>query len=239
MTGKNIGLFFILTIFIFAGSDAYAQSDTTAQKKKLIESLKPAFDFDQRFSFIYNAEVNIWGGRAGVLVNEKFKVGVGAYFLSNNLKYKKLDQNGNPFYYAKRDVYFGTVYVEPFLLRKEYWELSIPVEIGYGKSYFTVYNGNNIWLGQEIKDFVPTGAGLSLSLKFPALFGFKPLRWIGINGLVGYRYSLLQTELQTAYDGMFWSISATFFLDRIFDDFRSWKKKRKDKDSERRVQKFL
>lgn len=222
MALKYLKLLLIL-FFGLASGMLYAQKNETIQRKKLIRTIKPSFDIDQRFSFINNAPVNIWGARIGLLFNECFKSGFGAYALSNRLKSKKLDQNGNPFYYAQRDVYFGTWYIEPFLIRKEYWELSIPVEVGYGKSYFKVYNGNNIFLGEEIKPFFPTGSGLSMSVKMPAFFGWKPFRWIGINGLVGYRYSLLSSEFDTNYDGMFWSISITVFFDRVFDDVRYWK----------------
>jgi hypothetical protein len=207
----------------------YAKPDTT-HHTKLLWSIKPSFDIDQRFSFIYNTPVNIWGARIGLLFNESFKAGFGAYFLSNRLKSKTLDPTtGTPFYFAQRDVYFGTFYLEPFLMRREYWELSVPVEIGFGQSYFKVYNGNNLFLGQEIKYFFPTGAGLSLSLKMPAFFGCRPFRWIGINGLVGYRYRLLASAFKTDYDGSFWSISATIFFDRVFDDVRYWKKKKKER----------
>ena len=235
MTRIKLHLLFAGILLIFLSSNGKAQkTDSIVPHKKLIWSIKPSFDFDQRFSFILNKPVNIWGERAGLLINESFKTGIGVYFLSNSLKFNKVDQNGNPFYFAHRDVYFGTYYIEPFLIRKEYWELSVPFEIGFGESFFKVYNGNNIFLGEDDKFFFPAGVGLSGSVKFPAVRGFKPLRWIGINGLIGYRYSILQNEFKTDYDGMFWSISSTFFLDRIYDDYINWRKKRKDRKAKER-----
>lgn len=223
----RIKILLISFMLTYVASPVRAQESDTLRPKKIIYSIKPSFDIDQRFSFIHNSPVNIWGARIGILINESFKAGFGAYFLSKNLKSKILDQNGQPFYFARRDVYYGTFYLEPFLLSREYWELSVPFEVGYGKSYFKVYNGNNIFLGQDIKDFFPTGAGLSLSFKLPAFFGMKAFRWFGINGLLGYRYSLMASAFNTEYDGMFWSISATAFFDRISDDIHSWRKKKK------------
>ena len=60
------------------------------QKQKL--SLKPTTDFDQRFSFINKEDVNIWGYRIGVIVNDKFKVGIGGYFLNQDTTIVKTDR---------------------------------------------------------------------------------------------------------------------------------------------------
>ena len=225
---RALGIFLLL----LSGQLVYSQvkietaPDTTHKKTR---SIKPAFDFDQRFSFIRKAPVNIWGGRAGILVNEKFKVGMGAYFLNDKLKSIAVDSvTGEPKTYAHRNLYFGTVYFEPFLFRKKYWELSIPIEAGFGKSIFKVYEtATNNYMGEVVKYFFPTGAGLSLSLKLPAFFGWKPFRWIGINGLIGYRYDLYEKYYQTNYDGMYWSISGAIFLDRVSDDIHYWKEQKR------------
>ena len=232
ITGIPAWGFFLL--LAFSGNVAYSQvkietaPDTTHKK---VKSIKPAFDFDQRFSFITNDPVNIWGGRAGILVNEKFKVGAGAYFLNDKLKDNTVDSiTGQSKTYAHRNLYFGTVYFEPFLFRKKFWELSIPIEAGFGKSIFKVYEtGTDLYLNEVVKYFFPTGAGLSLSLKLPAFFGWRPFRWIGINGLIGYRYDLYEKYYQTHYDGMYWSISGAIFLDRVSDDIHYWKEQKRKK----------
>ncbi|HXC06808.1 MAG TPA: hypothetical protein VNZ86_18750 [Bacteroidia bacterium] len=203
--------------------------DTTYVKKHHHPvSIKPTTDFDQRFSFIRNNSVNIWGQRGGILLNEELKVGVGAYYMDDA---KISSRNTNPTIggrYVKQSLLFGTAYVEPFLLRRKYWELSVPFEIGFGKANSKVFEtSNDLFLRSTSRDFLPTGAGLSLSFKLPALPHFKPLSWIGINFLAGYRYCLLQNVYKTDYDGAFWSISGAIFLDRVFDDCRTWKKNRK------------
>jgi hypothetical protein len=202
------------------------EDDTAAiHLKHLI--LKPAFDFDQRFSFIRGSAVNIWGERAGVLVNDKFKCGIGGYYLDQDLKSIVVDQNGSPLYYAHRNLVFGTGYIEPFLLRRTYWELSIPIELGFGESFFKSYDTyTNVQLASIQKIFIPAGMGLSFSLKLPSFWGWRPPRWFGLNFLAGYRYCILENEFQTDYDGLFWSISGTIFLDRVVDDMHYWKKKK-------------
>ena len=154
-------------------------------------------------------------------------MGVGGYFLKDKLKGSKLYNSSTPDFYVERNLFFGTGYIEPFLFRKSWWELSVPFEIGFGKTILKDYAVNNDQLiGSGVKYFFPTGVGLSLSLKLPPGKRFKPLRWAGINFLTGYRYDLDEHVYNTDYDGFFWSISGAIFLDRIVNDYKSWRVKR-------------
>jgi hypothetical protein len=210
---------------VFAGDE-----DSLMPTRRSFLSLKPAFDFDQRFSYIKGKLVNIWGERGGILVNDKFKLGIGGYYMNQSLQSIYIDQNGNPLYYAQRNLYFGTVYIEPFLLRKTYWELSVPIELGVGADAFTSYDTySHVQLVSSQKIFLPIGTGLSLSLKCPKVLGWSPPSWFGINFLGGYRYSALDSEVQTDFNGLFWSISGTIFFDRVFDDMSHWRTLRKAK----------
>ena len=228
-------LFFTLN---FLGTAYYCSAQVVDSLFNKMDTIKtrdkkyaPAFDLDQRFSFIRDQSVNIWGYREGVIINGKFKTGIGEYFLLDKLKSKKLDVNGEPLTYGKRSLIFGTVYFEPFLWRKKYWEMSIPIELGFGRSYFKVYDTQtNTFMGSTTTYFIPSGGGLSLSFKLPAVLGWRPTRWVGINFLAGYRYDFLERYFGTNYDGAYWSISGAIFLDRIQDDIRYWKKKKDDRN---------
>jgi len=236
----------LLALFLVNGFShpAFAQDSIPSLHKN---SFKPAFDFDQRFSFIRKKEINIWGARFGVLVNEKFKVGIGAYFSKDNLKSFAIDSGGQPTYYAHRNLYFYTGYFEWFIFRYKFVEFSIPLEAGGGKSVFQVYdNTTNVLVNRTAKYFIPTGAGLSLSVKLPPVGRFKPTRWFGINFLAGYRYCAFQGKFEnlfphrfeTDYNGFFWSVSAAIFLDRFTDDYSEWHHKRKQQKMQNRIDNF-
>jgi len=206
----------------------FSQAKDTVSVKEHRRVLNPSTDFDQRFSFIRSQPVNIWGQRVGVVINDKFKVGVGGYFLDDVLKSTRVFQDGST-QYIKRNLLFGTGYIEPFLFRKKYWEMSIPVELGYGQSTAKFYQtSTDLYIKTSNKNFIPAGTGLSFSVKLPALPHFQATRWIGINFLAGYRYCLFEDIFKTDYDGWFWSISGAIFLDRVADDYRGWKNKRRN-----------
>jgi hypothetical protein len=202
-------------------------ADTVKPKPRHI-TIKPTTDFDQRFSFIRSQSVNIWGQRGGILLNDWLKLGVGGYYMDDTRLNSNRPSNGAAeTHYSKTSLIFGTAYIEPFLLRRKYWELSVPVEAGYGKADSKVYaETGDISLRASSRNFVPTGAGLSLSLKFPPIGRFLPTSWVGINFLAGYRYCPLASIYKTNYDGAFWSISGALFLDRISDDYKAWKARR-------------
>lgn len=76
----------LLNLFLLIGL-LHAQDSAIAKHKK--RTLKPAGDFDQRFSFVENQPVSIWGYRVGFLVNDKYKTGIGGYFLDQNISGEK------------------------------------------------------------------------------------------------------------------------------------------------------
>jgi hypothetical protein len=224
---RLVVFYYCIFILGLAGNCAFSQVNDTVTVPHQKRSIKPTTDFDQRFSSIRDTRVNIWGQRFGILINEKFKIGVGGYFLNDKLKNKIIYEGDS---YIKRNLTFATAYIEPFLIRKTYYEFSIPFEAGFGKAHSRIFNSEtNSFIVSEKNFFFPSGTGLSLSLKFPAIRGFKPLSWIGINFLAGYRYDFFESIFKTDFDGPFFSISGAIFLDRISDDYKAHKEKKKEK----------
>lgn len=194
--------------------------DNAAQPK---HTLQPVLDFDQRFSFIKNTPVNIWGYRVGVMVNQKYKIGIGGYFLNDKVDSKRTDTFNQHYFTYNRKLYFITGYYEPYLIRRRYWESSILAEIGFGKNEENLlHTTDNYQLKSPNKYFIPAGLGLSINLKCPVIYGITPTSWFGLNFLLGYRKSLFAKELKTPYNGMFWSVGAAVFLDKALVDINHW-----------------
>ena len=120
------------------------------------------------------------------------------------------------------------------------WELSIVFESGYGRNVnYNVDEISNTVIRKLNTIIVPAGAGLSLNLKLPPLFHKQCFRWFGINAIAGYRKIIYQEDKTYNYDGAYWSLSGAIFLDRILDDYHSFKKRRLARKNDRVIQLYF
>lgn len=194
-------------------------------------NIKPTTDFDQRFYYPPGNRQNIWGYRGGILINDRYKLGMGGYFMNQyaeeQITSTDFTQSTSEQAIVNRKLYLGTVYYEPYLLRRNLWETSLLIETGYGRTVntYTSKSGNEI---TERRNglLIPAGIGLSVNIKLPAFFNVACFRWIGINAMTGYRLIVYQQDKKNNYSGAYWSLSGAIFLDRVFEDFHSWKKQR-------------
>jgi hypothetical protein len=120
----------------------------------------------------------------------------------------------------------GSVYYEPFLYRAMLWETSIVSELGFGHVKQIYIANQTPPLSFENKgSVVPFGIGWSLNLKGPILPQFKPISWVGLNFMAGYRTDVLYNSVaNTSFNGWYWSVSGAFFLDRISNDVKVYRK---------------
>lgn len=216
----------MLCLLACAMQPAFAQNNTNT----LFRSVKPTTDFDQRFYYLPAETQNVWGYRVGALINEKYKVGIGGYYMNKSTTV--LVNVGTPGYTAdefsiSKKLYLGTVYYEPYLLRRNLWEASLVFETGYGRA---VNNTTDNTLNKTVDEtntlLIPAGAGLSLNFKLPALFHLQGFRWLGINVMGGYRTTIYRQDEEYDYSAAYWSISGALFFDRMFDDLRQRKKEK-------------
>ena len=231
----NIFCYFLVAVIIFCCNHLLAQTtdsslfiNTEALPKKKKNSLKPASDFDKRFSFIDKEGVSIWGYRLGLAVNNKYKVGIGGYFLKQELAGVKLDPGGIPINQLTKNLYYGTIYYEPYLFRRKRWEMSMVFEVGYGRAILDSINKirGRFLTKTEEQVFVPAGMGYSVYFIIPDIKGLHFLTYIGLKGMIGLRKAAIESDLKYNFDGWYWSIGSPVFIDKIIADI-SGKRKRK------------
>jgi hypothetical protein len=194
-------------------------------------SIQPTTDFDQRFYYVNSERQNVWGYRMGVLINEKYKLGIGGYYMNRKADMEvtasPLSRTTATTITFHKELYLGTVYYEPYLLRKRLWEASIVFETGYGRTVnYTDNKSDHAPVDKNNAALVPAGAGLSFNFKPPVVLNLRCLRWIGINAMAGYRAAVYQQDKEYNYNGAYWSISGAIFLDKMVQDYRRWKRQR-------------
>jgi len=218
-----------------------SNKDTVILKKRT--SIKPTANLDQRFSLIgSNKDVNIWGYRIGVIVNDKYRVGFGGYVVNINFdssvaKTRVLTNNFTKVSQVNQKMNFGTVYITPYLIRKKLWKLGLLFELGYGQviidSFSVVKRFNStgkVLLSTSVdsktgkEPIVPIGTGLTLNVIAPDIKGLHFLSYLGINSIIGIRTVIVETDFKQNYDGFFWSIGGVVYIDRIFADLSKKKK---------------
>ncbi|WP_232540933.1 hypothetical protein [Spirosoma endbachense] len=205
---------------------------------------------DQRFFFFSDTRndngrripVSVYGIRAGFLFPSKhdrpaikgvrdasFKAGAGFYFINQHLDQPGLLPNTSE--YVTRHLRIATVYYERYWLRRNSFEVSTPIEFGYGHSR---YERND----DQAKDFevargifLPLGVGVLSAYQFPTIRWLRPLHWFGVNALIGYRFILKKDipESQINYTGFYISVGPSFFLENLTSDIKYWRQRRKQR----------
>ncbi len=217
-------------------------------KATLTDTLKPgedrhdrlpsfSADTDQRYFLFYDSRdptnrhipISVWGVRVGVRFPNNIKIGVGYYFTRQALRYPQ--PFGPDRVLVGRRLKYLMAYVEPFIFRRRWLDLSVPIEAGYGFARYDLASSIPDQPTVQFGNFVPIGVGVSAAFKLPLSNKFTPLRWIGISAYIGYRYAFQNTVADKSinYAGIFYSIGPTFFFDRMRNDYQVWRQRRKKK----------
>lgn len=225
-------------------------TDTMVVQPTSPRSLTFSASTDQRFFFFNDTRtednrrkpVSVYGIRAGFLFPSRhpraalqdgrsasFKAGVGFYFVNQQINQPGLLPNSSALF--TRHLRIATVYYERYLLRRKAFEVSLPIEFGYGHSRYEINDeqSNKYEVARGI--FLPLGVGVSASYQFPAIRWLRPLHWFGLNVLTGYRFILKRDipESQINYTGLYLSVGPSFFLENLTADIKRWRQNRKKK----------
>ncbi|MFD2936860.1 hypothetical protein [Spirosoma flavum] len=224
--------------------------DTTQTQETQPKSLTFTASTDQRFFFFNDTRtpdnrryaVSVYGLRAGFLFparhdrpalqggrSASFKAGAGFYFLNQHLDRPGILPNTSES--VTRRLRMATVYYERFLLRRKSFEVSMPIEFGYGHSRYEI-NNDQVGSHEVARGvFLPLGVGVSAAYQFPTLRWFRPLHWFGLNILTGYRFILKKDIAESGinYTGLYLSVGPSFFLENLTADIKYWRQKRKKK----------
>lgn len=195
----------------------FIKDSTNIVRVKLV---RPQFRFDNRTIFVKGQALNINGLDAGVLLKEKLRLTIGYYSLVKNIT-KDYEIIDNIEFEREASLNYGSINVEFIYKNTRYISLGMPLDFNFGKNTLT---HTNIISGEQQR-----GSGFAFITDFGLSAILKPIRWIGIKGIVGYRKTIINQVKRARNDGFFTSIGIYIDIREVVKDVQMFKLKNKYK----------
>jgi hypothetical protein len=181
--------------------------------------IKPYFQLDSYYSFIGNRSADVLGFKAGIEWNKKWRFAAGYNQIKSDIVESKV-LPASELQYAINDTMKAQLYLRYFPIMAEYvfydkdaWQLSTPINLGYGRSYFQYFGLNN-----EKRRIFERGVLVS-ELGMNAQY--KILKWFGVGAGVGYRVMLINNPaIDTKFSSPIFSFRIKLFLEEIYNSIK-------------------
>ena len=159
---------------------------------------KPSFFFtlDNTASFVGGKSATTNELRFGLDFKKKLKLGLGYGQLVSDIVVNKnvvIENAGNDSVAtvpANLSLSFFSANAEYVFFNSKRWQISTPLQIGVGSTYFLYYESDKN--GKSIQK--RTDEGTVLVTGFSAVATYRILRWIGISAGLGYRVGILNND---------------------------------------------
>ncbi|KAA9331118.1 hypothetical protein [Adhaeribacter soli] len=179
----------------------------------LVNTLQPkvrfVFNFDTRYTLLDNDRARISGLKTGLEWKNKYRAGLGYYFLSSPLVTQLPVAADQAPVEARVKFAYVAGYGEYVFLKTERWEASVPLQIGVGKTLNQYHNQQ----GQVVNtERVP------LLLFEPSVSGhYKIYNWVGVGAGAGYRHMLNQARQETSHlNAPIYYVKAKLFVGELY-----------------------
>lgn len=200
-------IFIFCLVFIFV-PNTKAQSFEEELKTAITKKPKLEVRMDSRHSFINQTGVKTVGFKVGIQFNEKLSFGMGYNQLWSPLSRTIADQGVEK--KVKLAYYNISPYVEYVFFRDDKWELSIPVQFGFGSSYYK--KSGNQGSGQLRKEFV-------MSYEPAITFQYRFLKYFGAGFGIGYRLMIIPNQqLEEKFTSPVFIFKTGIYFQDVFRD---------------------
>jgi hypothetical protein len=183
-----------------------------------VKLVRPQFRFDNRTIFIKGQTLNINGFDAGVLLKEKLRLTLGYYTSVKNIN-KERETIDNIEFEREANLNYGSINVEFIYKNTRYISLGMPLDFNFGKNTLAY---TNVISGEQ-----QMASGFAFMTDFGLSAILKPIRWIGIKGILGYRKTVINQVKGARNDGFFTSIGIYVDINEVAKDIRMFKLKKK------------
>ncbi|MBS1637233.1 MAG: hypothetical protein JST26_15040 [Bacteroidetes bacterium] len=184
------------------------------------QNVRPFVGIDQRNSWIKNEHgakntpINVNGLQLGTILKEKHTVGIGLYSISNTAKQPvRLQDKNQVVTYQQLDIKYMTLFYQYAIVDRRYFELDLPLEVGLRSyKYYLTDANKQVQLHREQGTVKLTGGGVNIII--------KPFRWIGVSGMAGLRFVLVNQHTNLNFNGAYYSYGVWLDIRQIIRDTR-------------------
>jgi hypothetical protein len=216
-------VFFILTFGLISSVNSQnmmSYDDFVNDSLKILQPklIRPQLRLDSRLSVYDHQAINIYGYDAGILAKDKLRLALGYYRVNDNLPVQK-EVEGIKINTALK-VNVGSLNTELIYFNSRFVSLGFPMELAAGQYRITRSNATT-------KSVVSDTSGVLGFANFGLSLTFKPMRFLGLKAVAGYRKSIYPNELIFNFSGVFSSISLNFDVQEITRDIKMYKLKKR------------
>lgn len=165
-------------------------------------------NYDHRNSFITNQIAKIQSVKLGVTYNNQFTLAIGYNWLNTNFETKLANDIT-----AKLKMRFITPFTEYAFVEKNNWQVTIPVHLGFGWSFYKddqdrIYKRNFVLLYEP---------SMTATYRF--------FKYFGIGAGVGYRIMLIgNRQINEQFNSPIYVLKTKIFFSDLYNDIFNKKK---------------
>ena len=215
-----IAIFFSATLF---AQKKYSRAQFRKDSLAIVEvkTVRLQLRIYNKVTFYKGDSYNIRGFDVGVLLKERIRLALGYFSLNDKLSGYAKTTDGQ--YFDRRlQLRYGSIDIEYIYHNSRFFTLGLPVEFGFGQNQLKYKSSPN-------NESFNTARGFISLIDFGASGMFRPIRWVGLRTVVGYRKIIINQVPGPKFDGVFLSVGVAVNFREITKDLKMFKLKRKYK----------
>lgn len=216
---NKVSAFFLFTFLMFAAIFSNAQQGKTVVDTPLISFKNHPRIFltiDRTSSFVSGKGASTNEIRTGVEFNKKIRFGIGYAALVSDVITDKVVVTEvtakDSVVSAQLSLSYMTLSAEYTFYESKRWQITTPVTIGFGSSYFSYFEEiKNKYLTKQIDK------GGVVLISSSGIATYRIFRWVGLSAGLGFRHSLVNNKkVEEKFNSPIYLFRIRIFMGEIY-----------------------
>jgi hypothetical protein len=225
---KKLFTIIVLFLFSFVGKAQSTSPFLDSIQKSLKEKTRFTASINTRNSFVASQRSQVTGYNIGVSFGKKFTVGGGINILNTHI-YKIQSFNDDGFtipMVSKLSMFYMGYFVEYVFYRDKHWELTIPVQLGFGNSFYEYPDPKSLSKNKLLK----ADKGIVILYEPGMSVTYDVFDWFGVGIDVGCRLMLKNNRhINQQFNSPMYVFNAKVYYGVLYRKFNQAVRKKLDK----------